>query len=368
MRKSARESMYHVLLVVPCHLRFFHVKFVSCRFPKREELLLTFTIVADPGFTFLILVPLFAILSPKLSSDVLMVSIVTEWSNILLQWLFMEERPYWWAKERELLRKYPVPVLRQTPFTCETSPGSPSGHMMGSAAVLYTIMHFINDSISRHTSFSEANARRVKLLLWMLFIAIEVLIAASRIYFATHFPHQCFLGVLIGIFIARLFLCDPTFSAWWQHTRTRQLLIAPAIMIFFSYGAHLLQKSLDIDPHWSIKMAFKWCASPEWVHVDTTPFFSLVRVSGVAYGLALIGPVVTKQTRSRKSLNYLVTGVLISGFTIIIYHAQAWVPTDERITFYLGVFTLYAFQPYIYFVIVPFLASHCVHFFDPSLN
>lgn len=52
----------------------------------------------------------------------------------------MEDRPYWWVQE------YGVPgspTLLQTPLTCETGPGSPSGHVMGFAALLYAVFRWV---------------------------------------------------------------------------------------------------------------------------------------------------------------------------------------------------------------------------------
>lgn len=47
----------------------------------------------------------------------------------------MEDRPFWWVREYGA----GAPDLRQTPLTCETGPGSPSGHVMGFAALLYAL-------------------------------------------------------------------------------------------------------------------------------------------------------------------------------------------------------------------------------------
>jgi len=45
-----------------------------------------------------------------------------------------------------------------------------------------------------------------------------------------------------------------------------------------------------VDPQWSVRLAFKWCEHPEWIHVNTTPLFSLVRDCGSMFGLALASP------------------------------------------------------------------------------
>ncbi|XP_046420692.1 glucose-6-phosphatase 2 [Neodiprion fabricii] len=326
-------------------------------FPDSDRFFLTVTKVADPDYAFSILVPLFVILSPKLSSDILIVSFVSEWCNILLKWLLMEHRPYWWVKERELLTKHPVPLLRQTHLTCETGPGSPSGHVMGSAAVLFAIVHFTNESLSRHQRISKTTNTRIKFFLWLLFGILLFLVSASRLYVAAHFPHQCILGGLGGVLIAQTFLCNYRISTWWRHSRRPKLLLAALGMTMISFGSYWLQKGLGMDPQWSVKLAFKWCTNPEWIHVNTTPLFSLVRVSGAAFGLALIAPVRSRISHSAQSSSYIVKGALICSLTIALQLAQSAIPTDRVLPFYLCVFMLYAVQPYMYLVAVPFMTS-----------
>ena len=43
--------------------------------------------VSDPTYIITILFPVFASLDSKLGSDILMVTAVTEWANIVLKWL-----------------------------------------------------------------------------------------------------------------------------------------------------------------------------------------------------------------------------------------------------------------------------------------
>jgi hypothetical protein len=51
---------------------------------------------------------------------------------------------------------------------------------------------------------------------------------------------------------------------------------------------------IGIDPQWSVRLAFKWCENPEWIHVNTTPLFSLVRDCGSMFGLAMVAPVASR--------------------------------------------------------------------------
>lgn len=56
-------------------------------------------------------------------------------------------------------------------------------------------------------------------------------------------------------------------------------------LFLFALGFYLLLRLLDIDLLWSVPIAKKWCANPDWIHIDSTPFAGLVRNLGVLLGL-----------------------------------------------------------------------------------
>lgn len=55
----------------------------------------------------------------------------------------------------------------------------------------------------------------------------------------------------------------------------------------FAIGFYLLLKGLGVDLLWTLEKAKRWCARPEWVHIDTTPFASLLKNLGTLFGLGL---------------------------------------------------------------------------------
>lgn len=111
-------------------------------------------------------------------------------------------------------------------------PGSPSGHAMGSSCVWYVmITSAFNFARPSSTVTSVQNFQRwsvilyhtitsvVSLLLvvskyfypcrfyllrsclWMAFWVIQISVCISRVFIATHFPHQVILGLLAGEFL-----------------------------------------------------------------------------------------------------------------------------------------------------------------------
>nr|KAF6415726.1 glucose-6-phosphatase catalytic subunit [Molossus molossus] len=50
------------------------------------------------------------------------------------------QRPYWWVLDTDYYSNTSAPLIKQFPVTCETGPGSPSGHAMGTAGVYYVMV------------------------------------------------------------------------------------------------------------------------------------------------------------------------------------------------------------------------------------
>jgi len=118
---------------------------------------------------------------------------------IFLHRLIMDHRPFWWVQETDVYGNGPRPVLRQTPLTCETGPGSPSGHMQGLSSLMYVVLqHFIRNFIKSSVKMDDRKKKCVRVALWTLFILLMILVGISRLYTATHFPHQTLLGLLAG--------------------------------------------------------------------------------------------------------------------------------------------------------------------------
>jgi hypothetical protein len=59
--------------------------------------------------------------------------------------ILMEDRPYWWIPDQSGSYGAQIEPLHQFPVTCETGPGSPSGHVMVSAATWLMLVPVIVD-------------------------------------------------------------------------------------------------------------------------------------------------------------------------------------------------------------------------------
>lgn len=111
---------------------------------------------------------------------------------------FAADRPFWWVHETKVYSALNRPTLYQTERTCETSPGSPSGHMMIGAGFLFINLITVEKLIVRNFT-SNAIRRVLRYLARLAFAAFLIVLAFSRMYFATHFLHQLVLGAVYGI-------------------------------------------------------------------------------------------------------------------------------------------------------------------------
>uniref|UniRef100_A0A8C3CKD5 glucose-6-phosphatase n=1 Tax=Cairina moschata TaxID=8855 RepID=A0A8C3CKD5_CAIMO len=160
-----------------------------------------------------------------------------------------------------------APAIQQFPLTCETGPGSPSGHAMGAAGVYYVM-------VTALLSIALGKRQVLWMVLWTGFWAVQVCVSLSRVFIAAHFPHQVIAGVFSGE-------CTP----W---LRPLPVYLGVTTFLFsFALGLYLLLRALGVDLLWTLEKAQRWCSRPEWVHIDTTPFASLLRNLGILFGLGL---------------------------------------------------------------------------------
>nr|CAD7458589.1 unnamed protein product [Timema tahoe] len=62
------------------------ITLLQSNFPKSDGFFLTVTQLADPLYAFLFLVPIAAGLHTSFGTDILVATVVAEWSNTLLKW------------------------------------------------------------------------------------------------------------------------------------------------------------------------------------------------------------------------------------------------------------------------------------------
>eukprot|EP00095_Tigriopus_kingsejongensis_P011441 maker-scaffold222_size251774-snap-gene-1.20 protein:Tk11441 transcript:maker-scaffold222_size251774-snap-gene-1.20-mRNA-1 annotation:"hypothetical protein DAPPUDRAFT_316364" len=259
--------------------------------------------IGDPSLAFVLYFPIIAGIHYRSGVRFLGTVILCEWLNQVLKWLCFGERPFWWVLENELFSgKHPNPsvvLLEQNPMTCETGPGLPSGHVM----MNIVIWLILADTVS--TKFLEPNLSPtsplrifVNRLVWLAFIGMQVMVTTSRIYNLNHFPHQCMMAYGCGLLVIKLAYHN---QSWLKAKSSFKSIVASSFFMISALGVFQGLLSYGFNPDWSIAKAMKWCQNKDWIYIDTTPFYALVRYSGAAFGLGLVLPAAKVQGELAKT-------------------------------------------------------------------
>uniref|UniRef100_A0A0A1XA41 glucose-6-phosphatase n=1 Tax=Zeugodacus cucurbitae TaxID=28588 RepID=A0A0A1XA41_ZEUCU len=188
-------------------------------------------------------------------------------------------RPYWW------LREYNVnTTLQQHQGTCETTAAFPSSHLVSISTTVYLLALTILPACWQRLQLPKRHLRA--------FCMLGVILAGagmsiSRIYLAAQFPHQCLLSCFLALLTLRTF--QKYAKSLYSLCRFKAVLILcclsiSPVIIYFG------MLRIDMDPHWSVRMAFKWCMDPTQMRHEDSSIFVLARDFGYLTGVVLSLP------------------------------------------------------------------------------
>lgn len=92
------------------------------------------------------------------------------------------------------------------------------------------------------------------------------------------------VGSILGYIIANLVLKSRSrleHATRSNYIWTSVFLFASALVTYFSLNL------FGLDADWSVKKAFEYCQQPEWIHLSTSPLFTLMRYTGFLLGFGL---------------------------------------------------------------------------------
>ncbi|XP_017460783.1 PREDICTED: glucose-6-phosphatase 2-like [Rhagoletis zephyria] len=197
----------------------------------------------------------------------------------LVKWSMPANRPYWWIREYN-----ESSVLQQYHGTCETTAAFPSSHCLSFTTFFYLVVLFLLPPCWRRLKLST---RHLSAICRALVILSATCMSLSRIYLAAQFPHQCFASCFGAI--AALHAFDRYSDNLYTLSRFRAVLIVFCGSIF-PVVIYLGMLRLDLDPHWSVRMAFKWCMDPAQMRHEESSIFVLGRDFGYLMGVVLSAP------------------------------------------------------------------------------
>ncbi|XP_060572797.1 glucose-6-phosphatase 3-like [Ruditapes philippinarum] len=293
------------------------VRFLQSEFKNYDELMMTASHLGDPRNAFLLYFPIAYCLHRQTGIKVLWLASLSEWINALLKWVLHGERPYWWVLDPRSHHREGA-QLKQYRLTCETGLGSPSGHAMVTSSVVFClVLSLIQNTRPRLL---------VQCILWIAFTLFMVAVNVSRLFIATHFPHQVILGTLMGIILTLV-----VNKIDLQHLKLSHCVTASVAMPTSCILTFYMLKWCGLDPQWSISLATKYCANPDWIHLDTTLFNAVYRDAGSVLGYGIFLYFSSQFLNNREDINNgkeaAVNSSGISAFKVICQNMPAVICT-----------------------------------------
>ncbi|XP_007572116.1 glucose-6-phosphatase-like [Poecilia formosa] len=321
---------------------------LQIRYSRYEGLFSLASAVADLHTTFFCLFPVWFYMRRDTGVRLIWVAVIGDWLNLVLKWVLSGERPYWWVHETQFYGAGKAPSLQQFPITCETGPGSPSGHAMGVAGVWYVMVTALL-SIAKEKQCPSVLYSLLQISLWTLMVVVVLIVCMSRVFMAAHFPHQVIEGVITGIVVAGMV----SKKKWIYSASMSKYLLITLFLTFFAIGFYLLLKIVSVDLLWTLDKAQKWCIKPEWIHLDTTPFASLLRNMGSLFGLGL-GLHSPFYHGIKKNANAGFKMGCIMSALFLLHLLDGWTfSSDNHLTFYILSFGKSAFALLIPTTLIP---------------
>ncbi|KAM4622735.1 glucose-6-phosphatase catalytic subunit 1-like [Discoglossus pictus] len=332
------------------------VQYLQMNFMNSKDWFVFISFVADLRTTFFIFFPIWFHLCESVGIKLIWVAVIGDWLNLVFKWILFGQRPYWWVHDTDYYNNMTAPMIQQFPVTCETGPGSPSGHAMGSAGVYYVMVTaLLTILISKKHQLNFKN-RCIQASLWTGFWAVQTCVCLSRIFLAAHFPHQVITGVISGMVVAEIF--DHVQSIY--KASLKRYIYTTLFLFCFALGFYLLLKAVGVDLLWTVEKAKRWCSHPEWIHIDTTPFAGLLRNLGILFGLGLaLNSQMYKdscQGKQRGNLRFRLCCIAVSLVVLHLFDSFK-PPTKVEMLFYLLSFCKSAAVPLACVGIIPYCIS-----------
>ncbi|EDV57529.2 glucose-6-phosphatase 2 [Drosophila erecta] len=248
-----------------------------------------FSVQLAPNNMYNFFIPLSGIFSQEILLHLLSAITLISTLNSFEKWICPETRPLWFLREQfanKKVTKNPKVALESHQLSCETTGGLPCAHSMTfTVFVLILASFFFVRCWDRFVSWRSPFCRCI---MYMLIMGTVVCMWLSRLYLATEFLHQCILGSYFGIRALN------TFEGNVRYLFSRTRGHAVSVVCFLgglALSVYFIKLQLNVDPHWSVREAFKWCPEPAYLRHEACPIFALARDLGNLMGLALASPI-----------------------------------------------------------------------------
>ena len=236
---------------------------------------------------------------------------------------------------------------------------------MVTSAVLCLVVLWLMNSLSETLFRAHFFSRLViTTTIWSVLLAILSLVSLSRVFIATHFPHQVILGTVIGLLVACTVRKHSSVLFEVSHS-VLYCTMCSILLVVTTLASYFILSVLIYDPSISVTKAQKWCVEPSYIHLDTTPFYALVRDSGAALGLGISFLIVASVSRAginnwRGLSNIQIPllsrslKIILSVFLLQLLEAIS-LPKSNPLLFYVAGYGRCALIPVIVILFVPMI-------------
>lgn len=122
---------------------------------------------------------------------------------------------------------------------------------MFQAAFLYVV---ITETVKKLEHLNVGYKKHIKLVAWLFYVTVLLMVGLSRMYFGCHFLHQCIFGATLGQLLTSYIVDSPSRFARYVNADKTTMLKIGYIMIVILGGIYFTQKFMGGDPQWTIKM------------------------------------------------------------------------------------------------------------------
>ena len=149
--------------------------------------------------------------------------------------------------------------LIQTPITCETGPGNPSGHVMINMVIGLTFVKLIESLVYSNGTEGDPIKLMVKRISWNVLYLWILLMVTSRVFILAHFPHQCILAVILGFLCFKLIFNDQTWIYPIWNSTLEKIFMALFLLLSAIFVYVKSDDFIGFDINWSIDLAYTYC-------------------------------------------------------------------------------------------------------------
>lgn len=186
------------------------------------------------------------------------------------------------------------------------------------------------------------------------FTAIFIMmVLMSRVLIGCHFIHQVLMGLIVAAILN--IICEH-YSDRLEEASFKSMLIMSLCSGLGAFLIYFIWTWVGFNPSFSIPLAQKYCLNPNWVHLDSTPFLSVMRSSGTLFGLAICKLIqcYTKPSpyHSLQFAHAPIT-VIVTVLSLCLWNSVSMGTNISHVVFYTASFVRYTLLPIIVTIFVP---------------